>query len=201
MKRLLYLFIGVSLVVSCMKEDDMYSDASSNPMVNADPRFKGTYNLSWIVDKQEVDTATLTLDPNDSYSPISHFPMAYFLNLIGKKVNPTDISYQWGMSDWKLMLTVIGYSENNIYLQNATWAPQVWFQLNGEDYSFLIYMNDESNMANWFTSMVYDSTKDMWSGACPVYKFQLINWTTSEQWDRSYPTPINMTFQTTGKKK
>ena len=205
MKRLLYVFIGVSLMlVSCSKDSDgmMQEALPMDAGFNAITYRNGSYNLTWVVDKQEVDTATFIAERQGGYNAIiSHFPMAYFLNLIGKNVNPTDISYQWGMSDWKIDYSMIGYSENNAYLQNTVWAPLVWFQLNGEDYSFLIYMNDESNAANWNTSMVYDSGKDIWSGATPVYKFQLINRTTNESWDRSFTTPINMTFQTTGRKR
>ena len=182
------------------------SDASSEYKIGQDESnygrlSKGTYNLSWVVDRQEIDTATLYVGDTPSSMRISHFPMGYFLNLVGKKVEPTEISYLSGESDWKLGVDVVGYSVNNAYLQNSTWAPQVWFELNGEDYSFLIYIENEESTSNRFTSVMYDTLKDMWSGAAPVYRFVMTNHATNECWDRTFPTPINMTFQTTGRKK
>jgi hypothetical protein len=116
-------------------------------------------------------------------------------------VEPTEISYTWSQSAWKFSYSVIGYSTNNAYLQNSDWAPLVWFQVNGEDYSFQIYMNKEESATNKFTSLMHDLLKDMWSGATPVYRFVLKNHKTNESWDKTFSTPINMTFQTTGRKK
>jgi hypothetical protein len=167
-----------------------------------DRRLKGTYNVSWVVDRQEVDTETLVVGGTPSYMRISHFPMSYFLNLVGKKVAPADIIYTQGASDWKFDVGVVGFSANNAYLQNSVWAPQVSFQVNGEDYSFLLFMNLEDGVTlNHHTSLMYDTMKDMWSGATPVYKFELINQKTEEHWKKFFATPINMTFQTTGRKK
>lgn len=211
MRKLFYMFIGLGLLMSCSTNPDAdspksQSDASSEYKIGQDESnygrlSKGTYNLSWVVDRQEIDTATLYVGDTPSSMRISHFPMGYFLNLVGKKVEPTEISYLSGESDWKLGVDVVGYSVNNAYLQNSTWAPQVWFELNGEDYSFLIYIENEESTSNRFTSVMYDTLKDMWSGAAPVYRFVMTNHATNECWDRTFPTPINMTFQTTGRKK
>ena len=118
------------------------------------------------------------------------------------RLHPADIIYTQGASDWKFDVGVVGFSANNAYLQNSVWAPQVSFQVNGEDYSFLLYMNLEDGVTlNHYTSLMYDTMKDMWSGATPVYKFELINQKTEEHWKKFFATPINMTFQTTGRKK
>ena len=217
MRKLFYMFIGLGLLASCSNNpddglpepqydaaDSQYGDGKYEEGVNryeSAALLRGSYNLSWVVDREEVDTASLSKGdgPHDAF--ISHFPMAYFLNLIGKKVESTEISYTWSQSAWKLNYSVIGYSANNAYLQNSVWAPLVWFQVNGEDYSFQIYMNMEESATNKFTSLMHDLLKDMWSGATPVYRFVLKNHKTNESWDKTFSTPINMTFQTTGRKK
>lgn len=215
MRKLFYMLIGLGLLASCSNNpddrDEIPPQFDSNNSQSAiageggygfDIRLKGTYNVSWVVDRQEVDTATLVVGGTPTYMRISHFPMSYFLNLAGKKVAPADIIYTQGASDWKFDVDVVGFSANNAYLQNSVWAPQVSFQVNGEDYSFLLYMNLEDGVTlNHHTSLMYDTMKDMWSGATPVYKFELINQKTEEHWKKFFATPINMTFQTTGRKK
>lgn len=209
MKKLLYILLslGLLVVVSCQKDGDdtAYSEAmpsyDGSEANNAPP--KGVYDVAWIVDKEIVDTATLTVGAkkNNDYTPISHFPMRYFLELVGKKADPEDFIYEWCISDWLINYRVIGFSESKLYLKNWTWAPRINFGVKDETYSFLIYMNDETNVENWYTSMVYDKEKDIWSGATPVYKFQMFNHATNESWDMTFPVPINMSFQTTGRKK
>lgn len=214
MRKLFYMLIGLGLLASCSNNpddrDEIPPQFDSNNSQSAiagedgygfDRRLKGTYNVSWVVDRQEVDTATLVVGGTPTYMRISHFPMSYFLNLVGKKVAPADIIYTQGASDWKFDVDVVGFSANNAYLQNSDWAPLVWFQVNGEDYSFQIYMNMEESATNKFTSLMHDLLKDMWSGATPVYRFVLKNHKTNESWDKTFSTPINMTFQTTGRKK
>lgn len=214
MRKLFYMLIGLGLLASCSNNpddrDEIPPQFDSNNSQSAiagedgygfDRRLKGTYNVSWVVDRQEVDTATLVVGGTPTYMRISHFPMSYFLNLAGKKVAPADIIYTQGASDWKFDVDVVGFSANNAYLQNSVWAPQVSFQVNGEDYSFLLYMNLEESATNKFTSLMHDLLKDMWSGATPVYRFVLKNHKTNESWDKTFSTPINMTFQTTGRKK
>ena len=214
MKKLIYMLIGLGLLVSCTEEPDsgsqpqQFDTASGLYGGEGAYSFDGlaaverVYNLSWVVDRQEVDTATLVVGGTPTYMRISHFPMSYFLNLVGKKVDPADIIYTQGASDWKFDVGVVGFSANNAYLQNSVWAPQASFQVNGEDYSFLLYMNLEDGVTlNHYTSLMYDTMKDMWSGATPVYKFELINQKTEEHWKKFFATPINMTFQTTGRKK
>ena len=214
MRKLFYMLIGLGLLASCSNNpddrDEIPPQFDSNNSQSAiagedgygfDRRLKGTYNVSWVVDRQEVDTATLVVGGTPTYMRISHFPMSYFLNLVGKKVAPADIIYTQGASDWKFDVDVVGFSANNAYLQNSDWAPLVWFQVNGEDYSFQIYMNKEESATNKFTSLMHDLLKDMWSGATPVYRFVLKNHKTNESWDKTFSTPINMTFQTTGRKK
>lgn len=214
MRKLFYMLIGLGLLASCSNNpddrDEIPPQFDSNNSQSAiagedgygfDRRLKGTYNVSWVVDRQEVDTATLVVGGTPTYMRISHFPMSYFLNLVGKKVAPADIIYTQGASDWKFDVDVVGFSANNAYLQNSVWAPQVSFQVNGEDYSFLLYMNLEESATNKFTSLMHDLLKDMWSGATPVYRFVLKNHKTNESWDKTFSTPINMTFQTTGRKK
>jgi len=212
------MFIGLGLLASCSNNpddglpepqydaaDSQYGDGKYEEGVNryeSVALLRGSYNLSWVVDRQEVDTATLVVGGTPTYMRISHFPMSYFLNLVGKKVDPADIIYTQDASDWKFDVGVVGFSANNSYLQNSVWAPQVSFQVNGEDYSFLLYMNLEDGVTlNHHTSLMYDTMKDMWSGATPVYKFELINQKTEEHWKKFFATPINMTFQTTGRKK
>ena len=207
------MLIGLGLLASCSNNPDDRDEIppqfdpnnSQSAMEGAysfDRRLKGTYNVSWVVDRQEVDTATLVVGGTPTYMRISHFPMSYFLNLVGKKVDPADIIYTQDASDWKFDVGVVGFSANNSYLQNSVWAPQVSFQVNGEDYSFLLYMNLEDGVTlNHHTSLMYDTMKDMWSGATPVYRFVLKNHKTNESWDKTFSTPINMTFQTTGRKK
>ena len=214
MRKLFYILRGLGLLASCSNNpddrDEIPPQFDSNNSQSAiagedgygfDRRLKGTYNVSWVVDRQEVDTATLVVGGTPTYMRISHFPMSYFLNLVGKKVAPADIIYTQGASDWKFDVDVVGFSANNAYLQNSDWAPLVWFQVNGEDYSFQIYMNKEESATNKFTSLMHDLLKDMWSGATPVYRFVLKNHKTNESWDKTFSTPINMTFQTTGRKK
>ena len=214
MRKLFYILIGLGLLASCSNNpddrDEIPPQFDSNNSQSAiagedgygfDRRLKGTYNVSWVVDRQEVDTATLVVGGTPTYMRISHFPMSYFLNLAGKKVAPADIIYTQGASDWKFDVDVVGFSANNAYLQNSVWAPQVSFQVNGEDYSFLLYMNLEESATNKLTSLMHDLLKDMWSGATPVYRFVLKNHKTNESWDKTFSTPINMTFQTTGRKK
>jgi hypothetical protein len=218
------MFIGLGLLASCSNNPDdrdeippqfdpnnsqgaIAGEGSQDAIAGEggygfDRRLKGTYNVSWVVDRQEVDTATLVVGGTPTYMRISHFPMSYFLNLVGKKVDPADIIYTQDASDWKFDVGVVGFSANNSYLQNSVWAPQVSFQVNGEDYSFLLFMNLEDGVTlNHYTSLMYDTMKDMWSGATPVYKFELINQKTEEHWKKFFATPINMTFQTTGRKK
>lgn len=212
------MLIGLGLLASCSNNpddglpepqydaaDSQYGDGKYEEGVNGSESaalLRGSYNLSWVVDRQEVDTATLVVGGTPTYMRISHFPMSYFLNLVGKKVDPADIIYTQDASDWKFDVGVVGFSANNSYLQNSVWAPQVSFQVNGEDYSFLLFMNLEDGVTlNHYTSLMYDTMKDMWSGATPVYKFELINQKTEEHWKKFFATPINMTFQTTGRKK
>ena len=209
------MFIGLGLLASCSNNPDdrdeippQFDPNNSQSAIaeesgyGFDRRLKGTYNVSWVVDRQEVDTATLVVGGTPTYMRISHFPMSYFLNLVGKKVDPADIIYTQDASDWKFDVGVVGFSANNSYLQNSVWAPQVSFQVNGEDYSFLLFMNLEDGVTlNHHTSLMYDTMKDMWSGATPVYKFELINQKTEEHWKKFFATPINMIFQTTGRKK
>lgn len=221
MRKLFYMFIGLGLSVSCSNNPDdgfpepQYDTSNGQHTGKEDGNgqyagiessnvglLEGTYNVSWVVDRQEVDTATLFVGETPGYMRISHFPMGYFLNLIGIKVEPAEISYSLGESDWKFDVDVVGYSTSNAYLQNSAWAPQVWFQVNGNDYSFLLYMNLEDGITlNHYTSLMYDVMKDMWSGATPVYEFKLVNHKTDEHWERYFATPINMTFQTTGRKE
>ena len=143
------MLIGLGLLASCSNNpddrDEIPPQFDSNNSQSAiagedgygfDIRLKGTYNVSWVVDRQEVDTATLVVGGTPTYMRISHFPMSYFLNLVGKKVDPADIIYTQGASDWKFDVGVVGFSANNAYLQNSVWAPQVSFQVNGEDYDF-----------------------------------------------------------------
>ena len=209
------MFIGLGLLASCSNNPDdrdeippQFDPNNSQSAIaeesgyGFDRRLKGTYNVSWVVDRQEVDTATLVVGGTPTYMRISHFPMSYFLNLVGKKVDPADIIYTQDASDWKFDVGVVGFSANNSYLQNSVWAPQISFQVNGEDYSFLLFMNLEDGVTlNHHTSLMYDTMKDMWSGATPVYKFELINQKTEEHWKKFFATPINMIFQTTGRKK
>ena len=194
------MFIGLGLLASCSNNPDdglpepqydaansQYGDGKYEEGVNryeSAALLRGSYNLSWVVDREEVDTASLSKGDGPQ-----------------KKVEPTEISYTWSQSAWKFSYSVIGYSANNAYLQNSDWAPLVWFQVNGEDYSFQIYMNKEESATNKFTSLMHDLLKDMWSGATPVYRFVLKNHKTNESWDKAFSTPINMTFQTTGRKK
>ena len=209
MKKLLFILLGVGLLTaSCGKDGD--SDILDNATLENDGSMKsnytppeGVYNVSWIVDKEIVDTATLTVgaEKYSMYTPISHFPMRYFLELVGKKAEPEDFIYESVISEWLTEYKVIGYSENKLYLRNGTWAPRIHFGVKDEYYEFLIYMNEQTHVENWYTSMIYDIDKDMWSGSAPVYEFQLINLTTNESWDMTFPVPINMTFQTTGRKK
>ena len=215
MRKLFYILIGLGLLASCSNNPDdrdeippQFDPNNSQSAIaeesgyGFDRRLKGTYNVSWVVDRQEVDTATLVVGGTPTYMRISHFPMSYFLNLVGKKVDPADIIYTQDASDWKFDVGVVGFSANNSYLQNSVWAPQVSFQVNGEDYSFLLFMNLEDGVTlNHHTSLMYDTMKDMWSGATPVYKFELINQKTEEHWKKFFATPINMIFQTTGRKK
>ena len=211
MKKLLFIcLLGVGLMAaSCGGDDGDFLDnttlENNDPMKGNFTPPEGEYNVVWIVDKEVVDTATLTVGAkkNGMYTPISHFPMRYFLELVGKKADPEDFIYEWVVSEWLIDYKIIGFSENKLYLRNATWAPRIHFGVKDEYYEFLIYMNDGTHVENWYTSMIYDIDKDMWSGSAPVYGFQLINLTNreSESWDMTFPVPINMTFQTTGRKK
>ena len=93
MRKLFYMFIGLGLLASCSTNPDAdspksQSDASSEYKIGQDESnygrlSKGTYNLSWVVDRQEIDTATLYVGDTPSSMRISHFPMGYFLNLVG----------------------------------------------------------------------------------------------------------------------
>ena len=213
MKKILYIVFGFGLLVSsCHKDEEDYLDRETvsdnretsnngDGIDSNDALQKGVYDLVWIVDKQVVDTATFTTGYSDLYSPISHFPMVYFLDLVGKKVDPSDIIYEWGVSDWLTTISVIGFSESKLYLRNGTWAPRIYFGVKNENYGFEVYLNDETRMENWYTSMVYDKKKDIWSGSTPVYRFLLYNMTTNESWDKTFSVPIDMSFQTTGRKK
>lgn len=98
MRKLFYMLIGLGLLASCSNNpddrDEIPPQFDSNNSQSAiagedgygfDIRLKGTYNVSWVVDRQEVDTATLVVGGTPTYMRISHFPMSYFLNLVGKK--------------------------------------------------------------------------------------------------------------------
>ena len=88
------MFIGLGLLASCSNNPDdglpepqydaansQYGDGKYEERVNryeSAALLRGSYNLSWVVDREEVDTASLSKGdgPHDAF--ISHFPMAYF---------------------------------------------------------------------------------------------------------------------------
>lgn len=213
MKKLIYMLIGLGLLVSCTEEPDsgsqpqQFDTASGLYGGEGAYSFDGlaaverVYNLSWVADRQEVDTASFYQDPQRaSYMIVSHLPMAYFLNLLGKPAEPSQISYR-PLSGWEIELTLLGYSASNQYLQNSTWAPRVEFMFGGEDYSCIVYMDDENKGGNWKTDVVYDYVRDIWTGSVYVYRLDFVNLSTNERLERTFSTPLALTFQTTGRRR
>lgn len=211
-KYLAIIVLAVGLVASCSQESESLD--TTNPMEknleNMDEilaRTKGKHSLSWIVDGQVVDTATFdnTYVTTGKYTKISHFPIVYLLKFFDKQVEPADITYNEDQFNWLMDLNIVGYSESNFYLYNYLVFPKVTFKIKGENYTLFIYSDYSSNVNDRHTSIIYDLEKDMWTGVVLVNKLQLTSWygysIISEQWDRTFTEPINMTFQTTGRKK
>ena len=201
------LWIGGLLLAACstggMDGDIMdgfpempYQDSSHESLLG-----QGVYDMVWVVDQQVVDTATFSTVENPEFTIISHFPIDYFFDVVGRHVEKEDIAYVSWESYWKMVLYQVGYSDSNSYLSNATWAPRVDFDVKGVTYSLLVYLSDERQPSTWYTSLVYDIEHDAWSGSAPVYRFQLTDINTNECWSYEYPTPLNLYFQTTGRRR
>lgn len=211
-KYLAIIVLTVGLIASCAQESESFDTTNplENNLENMDEilaRTKGKHNLSWIVDGQVVDTATFdnTYVTTGKYAKISHFPIVYLLKFFDKQVEPTDITYNEDQFNWLMDLNIVGYSESNFYLYNYLVFPKVTFKIKGENYTLFIYSDYSSNVNDRHTSIIYDLEKDMWTGVVLVNKLQLTSWygysIITEQWDRTFTEPINMTFQTTGRKK
>ena len=211
-KYLALIVLAVGLAASCSKESDFSSDSS--PMMNNIEsmdgildRSRGEYYMSWIIDDQVVDTATFDNQSlfNNKYAKISHFPIAYFLNLFDIKVEAAEISFNEDQFNWLIDLNIVGYSTSSLYFHNYRVSPAVTFKIKGEDYALLIYSNYNDNVNDRHTSIIYDLEKDMWSGIVLVNKLQLTSWygysEITGQWERTFTEPIKMTFQTTGRKR
>ena len=82
MKKLFYLLIGViSLLAACTAEPAMDTTAAvyadkDKVIADINEQSMGTFDMSWIVKKQVVDTATLSSKGKNIV--ISHLPVKYF---------------------------------------------------------------------------------------------------------------------------
>lgn len=216
MKKLFYLLIGVMLMTaSCSNDSDADLitglEKNQNDMQNlVNDKAKGTYNMVWIVDKQVVGEAMFStvLDPH--YYVITHFPMeclylyssedGILANHPVHSALDVKMTYNY-QSYWYLNTSYVGFSNNNAYLANDSWNPRTYFTVNEQERVCQLWINTEQGVGKQ-TTLMYDTEKDVWSGTVPIDSFTVIDVNTQESktWRRS-TNPLNLSFQTTGRKK
>ena len=87
MKKFFYLLIGVMLLTASCSNDsetDLYTEVAKNEAQMRDAlntKAKGTYKLSWIVNKTFADSATFSTELDPYYTVISHFPMEHLFRI------------------------------------------------------------------------------------------------------------------------
>ena len=209
MKKLFYLLIGVMLLtVSCSNDSDtdLYTEIAKNEEAMrgaVNTKAKGTYNLVWLMDKHAVDNAVFSSELDPYYYVITHFPMNYFIDLIYindktfPKVDESLLTYDKS-SYWLMDLSFAGYSANNAYMSNSTWAPRTYFEYDGREYACQIWFNT-TNMAGDQTALMYDVEKDHWSGGAVADSLSIIDLHTKKTWTLKGPKEI--LFITNGRKK
>ncbi len=208
MKKLVLLFIiGVLITASCTNdsEADLTADIVDNmkqmqDLVNT--QGKGTYDMVWIVNKAIVDTATLSTEWDSKYIVISHLPDTYlFHDNLGKYSLNYDIikDYQpsYGhtkQSYWYVNTSFVGISTSNAYFSNSVMTPVTYFLYEGIVVGFMPYFGSD-------LSIIYDTHKDVWSGSVSLDSCKFFNVEKGEPNKYIFSPPLNLSFQTTGKKK
>lgn len=207
-KLVLLLIIGVLITASCSNdsEADLTAEIVDNmkqmqDLINSQAR--GTYDMVWIVDKSVVDTATFSTEIDPQNCIISHFPIDFLdFQVMGRIADDSYFKFTYDyQSTWVMYLSYVGYSTSNAYLSNAIWNPRTFYKLNGDDHICQVWINSEQFAGNQ-TMLIYDTEKDVWSGSVPLDSFKLtrVKDQLSYTW-RKHPYPLNLSFQTTGKKK
>ena len=208
MKKLVLLFIiGVLITASCTNDSevDLTADIVDNmkqmqDLVNT--QGKGTYDMVWIVNKAIVDTATLSTEWDSKYIVISHLPDTYlFHDNLGKYSLNYDIikDYQpsYGhtkQSYWYVNTSFVGISTSNAYFSNSVMTPVTYFLYYGIVVGFMPYFGSD-------LSIIYDTQKDVWSGSVSLDSCKFFNVEKGEPNKYIFSPPLNLSFQTTGKKK
>jgi hypothetical protein len=208
MKKLVLLFIiGVLITASCTNdsEADLTAEIVDNmkqmqDLVNT--KGKGTYDMVWIVNKAIVDTATLSTEWDSKYIVISHLPDTYlFHDNLGKYSFNYDIikDYQpsYGhtkQSYWYVNTSFVGISTSNAYFSNSVMTPVTYFLYDGIVVGFMPYFGSD-------LSIIYDTQKDVWSGSVSLDSCKFFNVEKGEPNKYIFSPPLNLSFQTTGKKK
>ena len=199
-RLLLCLVMGVWVLASCSVDSDLSADPPEKyAELNKVDMSPASFDLAWIVDRQVVDTATFAIGMHPGFLVVTHFPIAYFLHLVGVEVDPADISY-YNESYWLMDVSLIGSSADNYYLSNNTWAPRTYFEMNGIDYEFHIFLNTDQ-MPGMQTALMYDAQKDVWSGTASVDSYRILNLQNRDEfWEREFSTPLPLIYQTTASK-
>lgn len=216
MKKLFYLFIGgIALLMSCATDytDDAVTDVYKDTgKLIEDMKLvsSGTYDMAWIVNKQVVDTATLS--SKDNKIVISHFPVEYLYRKLlgGNKMEHTipDEYYEGRNptfefteeSYWSIKTSFVGVSTGNAYYANNTSLPGTTFQMDGKSWYFIPEIRVDK-LADNPTSLMYDYIKDVWSGAVNLDSCFFVNRENLEINRYGFNPPLTLSFQTTGKKQ
>lgn len=213
MKKLFYLLIGgIALLMSCATDytDDAVTDVYKDTgKLIEDMKLvsSGTYDMAWIVNKQVVDTATLSSKDNNiviSHLPVKYFTWNYkdFVNQYPGGWNPT-----YGYTEqsyWIINTSFLGYSASNAYYSNSpssiALSPKTEFIMDGKEYGFQAFFRN--NTQNGLPiSLMYDVIKDVWSGSVILDSCHLISGKDIERFIFNFNPPLTLSFQTTGRKQ
>ena len=206
MKKLFYLFIGgIALLMSCAAEpsDDVATDIYNDKeklIYDIDLMSSGTFDMSWIVDKQIVDTATFVSDWDSKDRIISHFPVEYlYRQLVDRNAS---ITYD-KQSYWSTKMSFVGISTGNAYYANNKSLPETTFEMDGKSWYFIPEIRADKLTDN-STTLMYDYLKDVWSGAVNLDSCFFVNRENRENLEikrYGFNPPLTLSFQTTGRKQ
>lgn len=211
MKKLFYLLIGgIALLMSCAAEPALDTTAAvyadtDRVIADINEQSMGTFDMSWIVKKQVVDTATL--NSKEKNIVISHLPVKYFTWNFKDFVNqyPGGWNPTYGYTEqsyWIINTSFLGYSASNAYYSNSpssnVLSPKTEFIMDGKEYGFqAFFSNDTQNGLP--ISLMYDVIKDVWSGSVNLDSCHLISGKDTERF--IFNPPLTLSFQTTGRKQ
>lgn len=203
----LLVVVGLPLWASCSNDSeiDLSIEIAENQkqmqnLVNT--QGKGTYDMVWIVNKAVVDTATFSTEWDSKYIVMSHLPDTYlFHENIGKYSLLYDVieNYQpsYGhtkQSYWYINPSFIGISSSNAYFTNSMMTPVTYFLYEGIVVGFMPYFSSEM-------SVTYDTQKDVWSGSVSLDSCSFFNVEKGGPELFKYSPSLNLSFQTTSKRK